>query len=183
MATSAWPAFRWMVLGIFCFMLGVLFTLAGLQVFPLWLNADHYVAGELEVTRFDAGDGRPRRTGRTIEGVIHPSGEPVRATEGDIDIAQFVDPDDITGRRVPARNEIEGRRLAVLYWPEQSAVKRPSDLPQVVMPGATQGGGLVLRQLSLGIAFVGVSVLCVRRGYRYVKSASPGGPQSDVGHA
>src|SRR5215211_3356426 len=99
MATSPWPAFRWMVLGIFSFMMGVLFALAGLHIFPLWLNADHYVAGELEVTRFDAGDGRPRRTGRTIEGVIHPGGEPALATEGDIDIAQFVDPNDVTGRR------------------------------------------------------------------------------------
>src|SRR5215203_2397789 len=177
MVTSPWPAFRWIVLGIFCFMMGFLFILLGLHIIPLWLNAEHYVAGELEVTRFDAGDGRPRRTGRTIEGVIHPGGEPVQASEGYINIAQFVDPNDITGRRIPLRNEIEGRRLAVLYWPEQSAVKRSSDLPQVVMPGATLRGGLIVRQLLLGAAFVGASVFCVRRGYGYVKSAAAPDPR------
>src|SRR5215203_1940385 len=177
MATSPWPAFRWIVLGIFSFMIGFLFILAGLHILPLWLNSDHYVAGELEVTHFDAGDGRPRRTGRTIEGVIHPGGEPVQAIEGNIDITQFVDPNDITGRRIPLRNEIEGRRLAVLYWPGQSAVKRSSDLPQVVMPGATQRGGLIVRQLILGAAFVCVSVFCVRRAYGYVKSAAAPDPR------
>lgn len=130
--------------------------------FNLWLHADRYVAAELEVTHFDPqlGDGDQ---GRLIEGIVHPAGERVYASDRDLAIRQFVSSDDDTGRRVPLPDEIEGQRMAVWYWPQHDDAARWWHPSAVVMPGATQMGGAGLRDVLLGVAFVGVGLFCFRR--------------------
>lgn len=160
-----WAAFGWSVAAFLALLIGGMWLLTtAARHLPLWLCADRYVAAELEVTRFDPPSG-PRNRGPRIEGVIHPGGEQVRAYSGDITITQFVDPNDRPGWRVPLREEIEGRRLAVLYWPEHDSVVRWWHSPTVVMPETVAGaGGLFLRNVLVVVAFVVVAVFCFRRG-------------------
>ena len=173
MATSPWVGIKWGALGLVALLIGAVWLLLAARHFNLWLYADHYVAAELEVTRFHPQPG-PRSQGRTIEGVIHPGGAPALTSDRDLAIRQFVDPNESAGRRVPLRGEIEGRRLAVWYWPEHAGQVRWWHPPTVVMPGATQVGGVVVRDLLLGVAFVGGGLFCFRRGFRSLKLAAPG---------
>ena len=73
----ALTSFGLVLVSVFAFFVGLWFlSNLALQHFPLWLCSDCYVAGELEVTRFNPVRGR-RGQGHTIEGVLHPSGERV----------------------------------------------------------------------------------------------------------
>jgi len=168
--TSGWVGILWCALGLLLVVVGAVWFLMAARHFNLWRYADHYIAAELEVTRFDPKLGDDGQ-GRTIEGVIHPGGERVWASDRDLAISQFVSPEDKTGRRVPLPGEIEGRRLAVWYWPQQAGEARWWHPPTVVMPGATQQGGAVVRDVLLGVSIVGVGVVCFRRGARYLKSS------------
>ena len=175
MATSPWVGIKWGALGFLPLLLGVVWFWLAARDFNLWLYADHYVAAELEVIRFHPQPG-PKGQGRFIEAVIHPSGEPIQTSDSYIAIRRFVDPNDTTGRRVPLRGEIEGRRLTVWYWPEHARMIRWWHPPTVVMPGATVEGGAVVRDVLIGIAFVVGGLFCFRRGFRYLKLADPGLP-------
>ena len=175
MATSPWVGIKWSALGLLALLIGAVWFLMAARHFNLWRYADHYVAAELEVTRFHPQPG-PRGQGRIIEGVIHPSGEPIQTSDSYIAIRQFVDPNDVTGRRVPLRGEIEGRRLTVWHWPEHAGMKRWWHPPTVVMPGATREGGAVVRDVLIGVVFVGGGLFCFRRGFRYLKLTVPGLP-------
>ncbi len=106
MATSPWVGLKWLGLGLLALLIGAVWFLAAVRPLNLWLYADYYVAAELEVTRFQPQPG-PKGQGRMIEGVIHPSGEPIQTSDTYIAIRQFVDPNDMTGRRMPLRSEIE----------------------------------------------------------------------------
>lgn len=175
----AWIVVAWCVPAVFVLFIGGWFVLdAAMRHFHYWLYADQYVPAELEVTRLDP---RPMRRGQglTIKGVIHPGGEQVQTNARDIAISQFVAPNERATRRVPLRGEIEGQRLAVLYWPEHPGVGEWNwwHPPTVIMPGATETGGAVVRNLLLGIALGGIGVFCLRRGYRYGKAAMPRTPE------
>ncbi len=170
MATSPWVGLKWLGLGLLALLIGAVWFLAAARPLNLWLYADYYVAAELEVTRFQPKPGE-KGQGRFIEGVIHPSGESIQTSDTYIAVRQFVDPKDVTGRRVPLRSEVEGRRLTVWYWPEHAAVRHWWHPPTVVMPGATQRGSVVVLEVLLGGAFVGVGVFCFRRGFRHLKAA------------
>jgi hypothetical protein len=171
MATSPWVGIKWLGLGLLALLIGAVWFLAAARPFNLWLYADHYVAAEFEVTRFHPQLGEWAQ-GRIIEGVIHPSGEPVQTSDSYIAIRQFVDPNDVTGRRVPLRSELEGRRLAVWHWPQHAAVEHWWHPPTVVMPGATQRGGVAVCEVLVGGAFVGIGLFCFRRGFRHLKAAA-----------
>ena len=170
----------WYLLGLLAFMIGALAMIVAMEHFPLWLYADHYVAAELEVTRFHPqrsrrSSGPPDRA--TIEGIIHPGGERVLAKSVHLAIAQFVDPNDTTGRRLPLRGEIEGQRLAVWYWPEHDDVTCWWHAPTVVRPEAVaRARDLVVPTVLIGAAFVGVGLYCFRCVYRHAKLAAPPEP-------
>jgi hypothetical protein len=172
MGTSPWVGVMWCALGLLSFLIGNVWVLMAARHFNLWLYAQRYVPAELEVTRFVPQPGA-RGQGRTIEGVIHPGGESVRTSDRDIGVRQFVGPSDAMGRRVPLPGEIEGKRLAVCYWRELVGVKRWWHPPTIVMPGATERGGAAVRDTLLGGGFIGVGLVCFRRGVRYLKSAVP----------
>lgn len=176
MPTSPWVGIKWGALGLLALLIGTVWLLAAAPSFNLWLFADRYVVAELEVKRFQPKPGEGGQ-GRFIEGVIHPSGEPVVTSDTYLSIRRFVDPNDTTGRRVPLREEIEGQRLAVWYWPRHADVERWWHPPTVVMPGATRKGGVVVCNVLLGGAFVGVGLFCVRRGFRYLKASLPPEPR------
>jgi hypothetical protein len=164
--------------------LGVLYSVAG--VFALfaaamcvcvavrdvnrWLHAGRYVAAEFEVTRVGSRVSG-RNPARIIEGVIHPGGQPVTATESDLALRRFVDPGDRTGRR-PLPVEVEGRRLEVLYWPRPADAECWWHPPAVVMPGATQGGQVV-PAVALGLLFAWVAGFCFRRDNRILPRKAP----------
>ena len=105
--------------------------------------------------------------------MTHPGGEPVWTSDSYLAIRQFVSPADRSGRRVPLREEIEGRHLAVWYWPHYAEVARWWYPPPVVMPVATRQGDAVVRDSLLGMAFVGLGLSCVRGGARYLILGGP----------
>jgi hypothetical protein len=165
-ANSKQPAkFAWIVAGIFAFAIGLVFPLqaALTQHFPLWLSANHYVPGELEVTQFHLPT---RRSGPRIDGQIHPGGQHITTSGHHLNIERFVDPKDIPGRRVPLRGEIEGQRIAVLYLPKDADVLRWWDLPAVVLPETIQrASSSVFPTTALGLALVAFGAFCLRRGF------------------
>ena len=67
MTTSPWVGIKWSALGLLALLTGAVWFLMAARHFNLWLYADHYVAAELEVTRFHPQP-EPRGRGRTIEG-------------------------------------------------------------------------------------------------------------------
>jgi hypothetical protein len=173
--TSPWIGVLWCALGLAPLLIGIVcFLIAALHL-NLWLYADRYVAGELEVTRFDPTPGQENQ-GRTIEGVIHPGGERAFTSDRDIAIGRFVDAKDTTGRRVPQPSEIEGRRIDVWYWPKHAEVAQWWHPPTVVMPGTTQPGGKVVLHLVLGVAFVALGFVVMRLGWRHLKATAIVGP-------
>ncbi len=166
-ARSPWLGVLWCALSLLPLMVAATLLLMAARHFNLWLYADQYVAAELEVKRFEPKPGDDGQ-GRLIEGVIHPGEEPVWTSDSDLAIRQFVSPADPTGRRVPLRREIEGKRLAVEHWPQHTKVARWWHPPTVVMPGATRQGGAVVCDALLGMAFVSLGLLCFRGGVRYL---------------
>lgn len=167
---SPWLGVSWCALGLLPLLIGAVLLIMAARHFNLWLHADHYVAAELEVKRFEPEPGEGGQ-GRLIEGVIHPGGERVWTSDSYLAIGKFVDPADRSGRRVPSREEIEGRRLAVRYWPRYAEVAPWWYPPPVVMPGATRQGNTIVLDSLLGMAFVGLGLSCVRGGARYLISA------------
>jgi hypothetical protein len=173
-----WAAVGWVVLGLLTLGIGVTWFFGGAaQHFPLWLCADHYVAAELEVTHFRPPTGR-WGTGRTtipsIKGVIHPGGERIVTSSRRLALGRFVDPNDRTGRHMPLREEVEGRRLAVRYWPGHADVERWWHPPTAVTPETIpEAGGLVVYNVLLGVAFVAFGVSGIRHGFRMIKRLVP----------
>jgi len=161
MAKSPWLGILWCALGLLPLVVGAVLLITA---------ADHYVAVELEVRRFDPKPGEEGQ-GRLIEGVTHPGGEPVLTSDSYLAIRQFVSPADRSGRRVPLREEIESQRLPVWCWPRYAEAARWWYPPPVVMAGATQQGGAAVRDSLLGLSFVGLGLSCVRRGARFLRSA------------
>lgn len=171
MATSPWFGIKWIALDLLALLIGFVWSWVAERQFRFWLYADHYVAAELEVTRFDS---KPRNSAARcrIEGVIHPGGELVVTTDRDIAIKQFDGPEDRAGHE-PLPGELEGQRLAVLHWPRHADVKRWWHPPTVLTRGGIRQGGVVVRDMLLGGAFVGVGLFCFRRGFRYLTAAVP----------
>ena len=175
MATSPWVGIRWFALSLLTLLIGLVWSAVAERQFRLWLYADHYVAAELEVTHFI---GKPRNSEARcwIEGVIHPGGELVVTTDRDIAIKRFISPQDST-RNEPLPSEIEGQRLAVLFWRQHADEECWWYPPTVVTPSDIPGGGVVVRNVLLSGAFVGVGLLCFRRGFQYLKAVDRRTPQ------
>jgi hypothetical protein len=168
-ATSPWVGIKWIALGLLALLIGFVWFWVAERQLRLWLCAGYYEAAELEVTRFI---GKPRNSQARcwIEGVIHPGGERIVTSDRDVAIKRFIRPGDRT-RNEPLPEEIEGQRLTVSYWPGHAAVKRWWHPPTVVSREEIPGGAVVIRDLFLGGAFVGVGFFFCRRGFRYLKAA------------
>src|SRR5688572_11300983 len=169
MATSPWAGIRWSALGLFALLIGFVWFWVAERQLRLSLCADHYVAAELEVTRFV---GKPRNSQARcwIEGVTNPGGERVVTSDRDVAIKQFIRPGD-HNRNEPLPEEIEGQRLPVLYWPRHAEVRRWWHPPAVVSPGEIPGGAAAARNVFLSVALIGIALFCFRRGFRYLKVA------------
>ena len=157
-----WHGFKWGSFGLLTLYIGLVFFMLAARDFNRWLYADHYVAAELEVTRFHPEPSGSRNKGRGIEGVIHPGGAKIWTSDGELAIKRFVDPGDRTGRRVPLRSEIEGTRLAVWYWPDHADVNRWWYPPMVIMPEAIPPS-VIVRDVLSSAAFFGVGLFCLLR--------------------
>lgn len=171
MTTSPWAGIRWIALGLLALLIGFVWSWVAARQLRLSLCASHYVAAELEVTRFI---GKPRNSQARcwIEGVIHPGGERVVTSDRDIAIKRFIRPGGHT-RNEPLPEEIEGQRLAVSFWPRHAEVKRWWHPPTVVSPEETPGGAMVARNVVLSVSLLGIALFCFRRGFRYLKVAMP----------
>ena len=173
---AAWAGIGWCALGLLALLIGVTWCMIAERLVRLWLYSDKYIAAELEVTRFH---GKPRNSSALclIEGVIHPGGESVRASDRNIAIKHYDGPDDIAGRE-PLPAEIEGKRLPVSYWPQQADENRWWHPPTVVTHGTIRGGDVVARNVLFSVAFVAAGLFCVRRGCRNVKASVPLAPRN-----
>ncbi len=173
---ASWIAVAWCILGVFAFFiaLAIASNVAMRQV-PLWLCADQYMAGELEVTRIDARAGRVRG-GRAIDGVIHPGGEKVQALAQNLDLEEFIDPADRKTRFVPLPREIEGKRIGVLYWPDHPSIAQWWHPPTVLNPGATEVRLEIVRNALLAAAFGLGAFVCFQRGGRRLQQVVPAPP-------
>jgi hypothetical protein len=170
-----WAAVGWIVLGLLVLGIGATWFFGGAaHHFPLWLCAHRYVAAELEVTRFRPQFGPGRTTIPSITGVIHPGGERIVTSSSRIALKQFVDPNDRAGRRMPLRDELEGRRLTVRYWPGHADVERWWHPPTAVSPETiAEAGSLVVYNVLLGVVFVAFGVSGIRHGFRIIKRVDP----------
>ena len=175
MATSPWVGIRWIALGLLALLIGFVWSWVAERQLRLWLCVDHYVAAELEVTRF-IGKPRDSQARCWIEGVIQPGGERVVTSDRDVAIKRFIRPGD-RRRNEPLPEEIEGQRLAVSYWPRHAEVKRWWHPPTVVSPEEIRGGAVVGRNVLLGVALLGAALFCFRRGFRYLRGAIPAEPR------
>lgn len=114
------------------FIIGLLWLTMTTREFNLWLHQDRYIDAEIEVTRFDytgspegintQASGRSRgqmRNVNRIEGIIHPTGERVVTNDQDVHAAVYDVPNGRVGR-VPLPQEIVGKRVRVLYWPNHA---------------------------------------------------------------
>lgn len=173
-------AFGWALLAVFGFFIGLWhLTNPALKDFPRWCYADRYVAGELEIKRFEHNPRRPSQ-GYSIDGTIHPSGERALTSTRDLAVRQFVNPAEQAVRRIPHRAGIEGRRMEVWYWTDHLSEYRWWHPPTVIMPGDTLSIAQVIRRGLIGIAFWAVAVFAGRRAWQHVKaSARPEPPAGD----
>ncbi len=171
MKTSPWAGIKWSALGLLALLIGFVWSWSAERQFRLWLYADYFLDAELEVKRFYS---KPQNSEArcSIEGVIHPGGELVVVTDEYIAIKQFDGVDDRTGHE-PRPGEIEGQRLAVSHWPQNTHARRWWHPPTVVSRGAIRRGGEVMRNVLLGGAFVVVGLLCFRRGFGILKASVP----------
>jgi hypothetical protein len=161
----------WIVFGVAALLIGVVWCWLAVREVRLWAYADRYVDAELEVKRFYP---KPRNSAALckIEGMIHPGGEEVEASDEYIAIKHYDGPGDRQGRE-PKPSEIEGRRLPVSHWPRQAEGRRWWYPPAVVSRGQIPGAGAVWRDVVGGGAFLLVGWFSCRRGGRNLKSADP----------
>jgi hypothetical protein len=167
-----WQPLAWIVLSLMsCTTCWGCVVAPGLQDFAIWCYADRYLPAELEVVKYYPP---ARRSGPAAKGIIHPGGEEVVSSIATLDLHEFVDANDKTGRRTLRPEKIEGKRLAVMYWPKHADEIESWHPPTIVRPGATDNLGVPLLIKSLiAILLLGVTVLGVRRCYRYARVAAP----------
>ena len=171
MRPSPWIRIALRALGLFFLIIGLSWSLWAARGFGRWFYGSHYVAAELEVTKFTP---KPRDSDAQswIDGVIHPGGEEVTARGGNIAINQHEGPNDRWGHP-PRPGELEGQRLPVLYWPHHAAMERWWHPPTVVAPGAIPGDASVLCHIAISVLFLFGAEYCFRRGFKNCEAAVP----------
>lgn len=174
MATSPWLGMKWMALALLALLVGFVWSWVAARQVRLWLWADHYVAAEMEVTRF-LGKPRDSRARARIEGLIHPHGARVVTSDVYISVKQFIRPGD-HARKEPLPVDIEGQRIAVSYWPRNAGDKRWWHPPIVVSRGQIPRAAAVAGNLLAGGVLLGFALFCFRRGFRYLAAAVPPEP-------
>lgn len=128
---------------ITCGVAGALLLVLGLGCLALSVHdvqllafEGEYIDAELEIVKYhyfeDPGKtvrrgNRVRREGSSgrrnpIDGVIHPGGIPVHTNDRDISLAVLDTSDAVVVER-PLREEVEGKRLPVLYWTGDPAAR------------------------------------------------------------
>ncbi len=160
----------WCLPGVIALVVGIAAYQIAVRDFSRWLHDERYVEAELEITSFHPNSSR--RQGRRIEGVIHPGGDVVTAYDTDVAVSQFVVSADRAIRFTPTPTEIEGKRIAVRYWPNHAAELRWWHPPTVIAADAIEST-TILRDTLLGTILVSVGVLGFRRGLRILSVAIP----------
>jgi hypothetical protein len=157
-----------MVLGLIALGIGGIWSVIAERQFRFWLCSEHYVEAEFEVTRFYP---KPRDSHARcqIEGVVHPGGDRVVTTDRDIAIKQYNGPEDRFGHE-PSPAELEGKRLAVIYWPPHPESHRWWHPPSIASRGTIRSGSKVLSDLLFAAAFVSVGLFWCLRGARNLKA-------------
>ena len=82
---------------------------------------------------------------------------------------------------MPLRNEIEGQRLPVWYWPNHLAELRWWHPPTVLMPEGTHTGAALVRDGLWAVACLAVLTFAFRRLRRRVQAMSPPQPEGERG--
>jgi hypothetical protein len=171
MRPSPWIGIALGALGFLFLVIGLSWSRWAAREFGRWHYGSHYVAAELEVTKFTP---KPRDSSAQswIDGVIHPGGENVTARGGDIAINQYDGPNDRWGHQ-PRPGELEGQRIPVLYWPLHAGPTNWWQPPAVIVRGSIPRGIVVLCHLAISGAFFFAALFSFRSGLRHLKAAVP----------
>lgn len=170
-----------LILGSLMCAFGLMWFVMVAGLFNLYWHREHYLEGELEVTKYHYQEPTTNNYGRRassspnqIEGIFHPGGHTVYTTDRDISVAVFESEDSAVGRQ-PLRSEVEGKRYTVIHWPNHERKWYEPATTQSAMPTPRH---LLLHSLIFFI-LLGGGTLLVRRGRQ--RAAMPNRLPADPG--
>lgn len=181
--------FTAMIGGILLIVIGLMWIPLNINIFRLWWWNDEYVDAELEVIKYhrivdavphtrDRRGNRPSRTSSSpsvIEGIIHPGHIHVETNDRDVTVTVFETPDSMVGEK-PLREELEGKRLPIMYRPDQLGARSWWQPPAVLSPERIQVKDLAIHG-TICVSLFAFGIWCI--GYanrRNTGSLVPSGP-------
>lgn len=179
----SWTQIAVTVLGALLLVFGLCCCQLSIYDVQLLAFEDQYIDAELEITKYHlievtGGSSRRGYRGRrssgssrrsAIEGIIRPGGIPVQTNDRDISLSVLDESDSVVVEK-PLREEVEGKRIAVLYWTGELAERRwyhPPIVTNASRPSPVRTGIIAV----LCGAFLFGSVACFRYGYNRRRAA------------